>query len=154
MPNQAAVWAETDRKIAAEMDSEDTEINTEDDEDDSSDSGDDRVRYNPETDEKFPIMPAYHSSFKKSEDKATGIVEHLRQTVKSSSYKGRVADILLKKMDDKCSPKYESNFRVALLGDSGTGKSSLINSLLHEESIAAKVSCTEISNALIYSGLG
>jgi ribosome biogenesis GTPase A len=103
------------------------------------DDGDDEIPpYDPAT-ERFPMLPIYHPAFQQAEELTHSIIRGFQEFIATSNYKDDEIKYLLRELEELEHPKYPTALRIGLIGDSGVGKSSLINSLLGVESIAPQV---------------
>ncbi|KAK3082167.1 hypothetical protein LTS18_000097 [Coniosporium uncinatum] len=88
-----------------------------------------KTKYNPDT-EPLPQGGMYGKHFKDAEAKATELVGSLYGFIRNSQYR----DDEIAKLQDELKaiefPQYPADVRVAVIGNSGVGKSSLINSVL------------------------
>lgn len=91
--------------------------------------------YNPMS-EALPKLPAYHPSFIKAERYCSELMEDAALVLKNAEYKDTRILQLLEKASSNQSLEYPKPRIVGLMGDSGVGKSSLINSLLDTPDIA------------------
>ena len=92
-------------------------------------------RYNP-MNESLPRLPAYHPSFMKAERYCSELMEGAALVLKNAEYKDTRILQLLEKASKSKSLEYPKPRVVGLIGDSGVGKSSLINCLLDTPDIA------------------
>ena len=118
-----------------------------DDEDDDDDAGEEfRARvdaikdgadteYNPLS-EALPKLPMYHPSFLKAEKYCSELMQDAALLLKGAEYKDIRISQLLDKAANSQKLEYPKPRIVGLIGDSGVGKSSLINSLLDTPDIA------------------
>lgn len=93
------------------------------------------TQYNPMS-EALPKLPAYHPSFVKAERYCSELMEDAALVLKNAEYKDTRISQLLEKAIRGQSLEYPKPRLVGLIGDSGVGKSSLINSLLDTPDIA------------------
>jgi len=114
-------------------------------EDGSSDSNDDQEddydpnfsRHSAET-ESFPPCPAYHPAFKRAQEIYRWLFDHFPREQVLSLKQSRLE--LLCSEVEKLSPIPEPEpLKIALLGEAGKGKSSLLNSLLDNMKLAKTV---------------
>ena len=92
-------------------------------------------RYNPVS-ETLPRLPAYHPSFIKAEEYCSDLMKEAALVLKNAEYKDtRILQLLQKSLNGH-KLEYPKPRIVGLMGDSGVGKSSLINSLLDVPDIA------------------
>ena len=92
-------------------------------------------RYNPMS-EILPRLPAYHPSFIKAEEYCSDLMKEAALVLKNAEYKDtRILELLRKSLKGQ-KLEYPKPRVVGLIGDSGVGKSSLINSLLDVPDIA------------------
>ena len=97
-------------------------------------NGADKI-YNPMS-ETLPRLPAYHPSFIKAEKYCSDLMEEAALVLKNGEYKDTRILQLLRKSSNGQKLEYPKPRIVGLMGDSGVGKSSLINSLLDVPDIA------------------
>ena len=91
--------------------------------------------YNP-MNEALPRLPAYHPSFLKAEEYCSDLMKEAALLLKNAQYKDtRILQLLQKSLNGQ-KLEYPKPRIVGLIGDSGVGKSSLINSLLDVPDIA------------------
>ena len=93
------------------------------------------TQYNPMS-EKLPKLPVYHPSFLKAERYCIELMEGAALVLKNAEYKDTRILQLLEKSLNSTKLQYPRPRVVGLIGDSGVGKSSLINSLLDTPDIA------------------
>ncbi len=93
------------------------------------------TRYNP-TNELLPRLPAYHPSFLKAQKLSSELMEGAALILKNAEYKDDRILQLLEKASNSRGLEYPEAKIVGLIGDSGVGKSSLINCLLDTPDIA------------------
>ncbi|MCJ1399570.1 hypothetical protein MMC11_002772 [Xylographa trunciseda] len=86
--------------------------------------------------EALPNLAAYHPSFRKVEQMCLGLVNGAINMLKSSSYQDTQTEELIKYMSSHKEIEYPKATRIGMMGDSGVGKSSLINSLLGTSELA------------------
>lgn len=91
--------------------------------------------YNPMS-EGLPNLPVYHPSFIKAERYCSELMEDAALVLKNAEYKDTRILQLLEKASSSQNLEYPKPRIVGLMGDSGVGKSSLINSLLDTPDIA------------------
>ena len=92
-------------------------------------------QYNPMT-ETLPRLPAYHPSFIMAEEYCSDLMKEAALVLKNAEYKDtRILQLLQKSLNGQ-KLEYPKPRVVGLMGDSGVGKSSLINSLLDVPDIA------------------
>ena len=91
--------------------------------------------YNP-MNEALPRLPVYHPSFLKAVNHCSELMERAALVLTSAEYKdGRILQLIDKASNSK-SLEFPRPRLVGLIGDSGVGKSSLINALLDTPDIA------------------
>ena len=93
------------------------------------------TKYNPMS-EPLPKLPAYHPSFLKAVKYCSELMEGAALVLKNAEYKDTRILQLLEKASNSTKFEYPKPRIVGLIGDSGVGKSSLINSLLDTPDIA------------------
>lgn len=93
------------------------------------------TNYNPMS-ESLPKLPAYHPSFVKAERYCSELMEDATLVLKNADYRDTRVLQLLEKASNGQNLEYPKPRKVGLMGDSGVGKSSLINSLLDTPDIA------------------
>ena len=86
--------------------------------------------------EALPKLPVYHPAFLRAEQICTELVEGAFIILKNAEYKDTRVLQLLQKASMSRTLEYPEPKLVGLIGDSGVGKSSLINSLLDTPDIA------------------
>jgi predicted GTPase len=83
----------------------------------------------------------YHPSVKEVELLSSQLVSEFQYHIGNSDYKDDEFDYLLEQSKVLEHPPHESHIlRIALIGDAGQGKSSLLNSMLGQENLAIHVS--------------
>lgn len=92
-------------------------------------------KYNPLS-EALPKLAAYHPSFVKAERYCSEMMEGAALVLKNADYKDTRILQLLEKALNSTKLEYPRPRKVGLIGDSGVGKSSLINCLLDTPDIA------------------
>ena len=92
-------------------------------------------KYNPMS-EALPRLPAYHPSFIQAEKHCSDLMKEAALILEKAEYKDTRILQLLRKSSTGQKPEYPKPRIVGLMGDSGVGKSSLINSLLDVPDIA------------------
>jgi hypothetical protein len=112
-----------------------------DGEDDFEDDDDDIVpAHDPDT-EPLPDLPMYHPSVKEVESLSSQLISEFQYFIGNSTYKDEETEYLLEESKVLEHPPHESHIlRIALVGDAGQGKSSLLNSMLGQENLAIHVS--------------
>lgn len=114
---------------------------SEDDEDDIEDDGDDLVPAHDPDSEPLPDLPMYHPSVKEVETLCSQLVSKFQYFIGNSTYRDDETDYLLEESKVLEHPPHETHvLRIALIGDAGQGKSSLLNSMLGQENLAIHVS--------------
>lgn len=118
-----------------------------DDEDDFEDDDDDIVpAHDPDT-EPLPDLPMYHPSVKEVELLSSQLISEFQFFIGNSTYKDDETKYLLEESKILEHPPHESHIlRIALVGDAGQGKSSLLNSMLGQENLAIHVSSSELGS--------
>lgn len=111
------------------------------DEDDLEDGGNEIVeKHNPDS-EPLPDLPMYHPAVREVEVLCYVIVSGLEQFLEHSTYKDSETEYLLKESKElEHTPHERHILRIALVGDAGQGKSSLLNSMLGYANLAIQVS--------------
>ncbi|KAL8823400.1 MAG: hypothetical protein Q9191_005893 [Dirinaria sp. TL-2023a] len=98
--------------------------------------------------EQEPSLAAYHPSFRCAEDACHQISSRITDLFQGSDYEDDETRQLLADVKMTGTVAYPALSRVGLIGDSGVGKSSLANSLLHSENLALEGSsgsaCTQV----------
>ncbi|KAI4618246.1 uncharacterized protein J4E87_007914 [Alternaria ethzedia] len=124
----AAAAAGTKRKAAAMEDELDSDLD-----DDDSDDGDDRVpAYDPDQQNR-PKLPLYHPGFNLTESTATNILSTIGQYITKSirsGYDDAEAKHLREQILRNNKIPYQETVRISVAGDTGAGKSALLNALL------------------------
>jgi predicted GTPase len=83
----------------------------------------------------------YHPAVREVEVLCYTIVSELEQFLEHSAYKDSETEYLLKESKELEHPPHETHIlRIALVGDAGQGKSSLLNSMLGYANLAIHVS--------------
>ncbi|KAL6720208.1 hypothetical protein ACLMJK_002129 [Lecanora helva] len=103
--------------------------------------------------ERPPKLPAYSSSFAKVEKLCKEIFTDAENILESSSYQDKSTRYLLEVIKQRKEIKYDKPKRIGIVGESGVGKSSLINAILDSPGLASAVSIRRIhykSTGLIY----
>ncbi len=93
------------------------------------------IPYDP-SNENTPNLPAYHPSFLKVEQFCAQLLEDAAQLLKTSEYKDAKLLDLQEQAVAKQTTSCPKPRRIGMVGDSGVGKSSLINSLLDTPELA------------------
>ena len=93
------------------------------------------IQYEPMS-EPLPKLPAYHPSFLKAERYCSELMKDAANIIKNAEYKDARILQLLEKATNAQHLEYPKPRTVGLMGDSGVGKSSLINCLLDIPDIA------------------
>lgn len=93
------------------------------------------TKYNPMS-EPLPNLPAYHPSFLKAVRYCSELMEGAAPVLRNGEYKDTRILQLLEKASNSTKFEYPKPRIVGLIGDSGVGKSSLINCLLDTPDIA------------------
>jgi len=124
---------------AAEMeDAPDSDLD-----DDDSDDGDDRVpAYDPDQQNR-PKLPLYHPGFKLTESTAKNILSTINQYITKSmnnGYDDAEAKHLRKQILRNNKIPYQEVVRISVAGDTGAGKSALLNALLGVVNLNVEVS--------------
>ncbi|KAH6633395.1 hypothetical protein C7974DRAFT_392704 [Boeremia exigua] len=91
----------------------------------------------------------YHPSVKEVESLSSQLISEFQYYITNSTYKDDETDYLLEESKVLEHPPHESHvLRIALIGDAGQGKSSLLNSMLGQENLAIHAadgnSCTYV----------
>lgn len=95
--------------------------------------------------EPLPDLPMYHPSVKEVEILSSQLISEFQCFIGNSTYKDEEMDYLLEESKVLEHPPHESHvLRIALIGDAGMGKSSLLNSMLGQENLAIFVCVTRI----------
>ncbi|KAF1833697.1 hypothetical protein BDW02DRAFT_598853 [Decorospora gaudefroyi] len=101
--------------------------------DDDSDDGDDRVPAYDPTEQERPRLPFYHPGFKLTVSIAMAVVATLSQYITkaiNSGYKDDEAKHLRKDIVDNKKIPYQESIQLAVAGDTGAGKSAVMNAIL------------------------
>ena len=107
--------------------------------------------HNPDS-QKPPRLPMYHPGFKLSERIAQQTLSVFHQFIGESKKKGinegesHYLCTLIKDLEDI---NYESEVRIAVTGDTGSGKSATVNSILGEEGLTPEVGMTSRCDDLV-----
>lgn len=112
--------------------------------DDSSDDSDDRVpAYDPDQQNR-PKLPLYHPGFKLTESTATNIlstiVQYITKSIRSGYDDDAEATHLRKEILRNNKIPYQEVVRMSVAGDTGAGKSALLNALLGVVNLNVEVS--------------
>ncbi|KAL9596174.1 MAG: hypothetical protein Q9179_004711 [Wetmoreana sp. 5 TL-2023] len=91
--------------------------------------------YNPSV-EVLPSMPAYHPSFAKVEAYYEDLLDDAIQMLENTLYSDAVTKRILHNAKERRKVKYSHARNVGFVGDSGVGKSSLVNALLDTPELA------------------
>lgn len=119
---------------------------SDDDEYDFEDDGNDLVPAHDPDSEPLPDLPMYHPSLKEVEILSSQLISEFQYFISNSPYKDEETDYLLEESKVLEHPPHESHvLRIALIGDAGQGKSSLLNSMLGQENLAIHVSMPRLS---------
>lgn len=94
--------------------------------------------------EPSPKFPVYHPSFAKAEILCEELMAKGVKLLEASSYQDSSVKELQQAFERCRKVKYPEAKRVGIVGDSGVGKSSLINALLDTEGLAACVSMPDV----------
>ncbi len=90
--------------------------------------------------EPLPDLPMYHPAIKEVEDLCHELVSEIAYFIESSDYKDQDTEYLLQEAKELEHPPHEKHIlRIALVGEAGQGKSSLLNSVLGYENLAIHV---------------
>ena len=90
--------------------------------------------------EPTPQFSIYHPSFQIAESKCVELVGTAIDLLKNSTYQDKTVINLRERLERFRHIKYPEPRKVGIVGDSGVGKSSLINAILDKEGLAACVS--------------
>lgn len=84
--------------------------------------------------DKLPPLPIYHRSFKAAESLATGLMKKFLEVLVADRTCDKDDDfmILKEKIINLKAPKYPDAVKIGLIGDSGTGRVSLLNPDIQE----------------------
>ena len=96
-------------------------------------------QYDPLT-EQEPEYPAYHESFKKAQRLCEEIATDAVELLKLSTYQDSSVRDLRQRFQSCQTVKYPETKKIAIFGNSGVGKSTLINALLDSVGLASTVS--------------
>ena len=111
----------------------DSESDTDSDYGSDSDDEDDRVPPLDPDKQDRPILPIYHPGFKLTEDLTKNILGIFNQyvtTAMRSGYKDKEAYHLREEILNSRNIFYQESVRLAVAGDTGAGKSALLNAIL------------------------
>lgn len=112
-----------------------------DDEEDPGDDGNDVVEQHDPDSEPLPDLPMYHPSVKEVENLCNFLISEFEYVIESDNYKDDETKYSLNEAKGLEHPPHETHvLRIALIGDAGQGKSSLLNSVLGYENLAIHVS--------------
>lgn len=115
-------------------------LSSDDDEEDLENDDDEEVPAHDPDSEPLPDLPIYHPSVKVVETLCSELVSEFQFFIDSSEYRDDETDYLLEESKVLEHPPHESHvLRIALIGDAGQGKSSLLNSMLGQENLAIHV---------------
>ncbi|XPS69350.1 hypothetical protein M3J09_001626 [Ascochyta lentis] len=110
---------------------------SDDDEDDFEDDSEDLVPAHDPDSEPLPDLPMYHPSVKEVETLSSQLISEFQYFIQNAEYRDDETDYLLEQSKELEHPPHESHvLRIALIGDAGQGKSSLLNSMLGQENLA------------------
>jgi len=120
--------------------------------DSNSDDGDDRVpAYDPDQQNR-PKLPLYHPGFKLTESIATEIlstiVQYITKSIRSG-YDDAEAKHLREQILRNNKIPYEETVRMSVAGDTGAGKSALLNALLGVVNLNVEVSSSARTRVLL-----
>ena len=118
-----------------------------DDDEDIEDDGEEEVpAHNPDS-EPLPNLPMYHPSVKEVESLSSQIMSEFQFFLENSAYSDEETAYLLEESKVPEHPPHESHvLSLALIGDAGQGKSSLLNSILGHQNLAIHVSSRSFSS--------
>jgi hypothetical protein len=122
------------------------------DDDDDEDDGEDIVDGHDPDSEPLPDLPMYHPSVKVVESKCTELISRFQNYIKDNTYQDDETRYLLeesKKLEH--APTETHILNIAVVGDAGQGKSSLLNSMLGHANLANSVSI--VSKSAYYDRL-
>ncbi|KAF2130344.1 hypothetical protein P153DRAFT_375119 [Dothidotthia symphoricarpi CBS 119687] len=126
---QAETSASGTKRKASEMDSD----TSDDDSDSGSDDDDDMVPpYNPDSQQR-PKLPIYHPGFKLTEELIQGIVATFLDFIRvarANGYNDDESNILWNEIVRCKEIPYQDAVRLAVAGDTGAGKSALLNAIM------------------------
>jgi hypothetical protein len=119
--------------LASEMDSDSVDDNDDENDDSDSDTEGDRVApHDPDAQDR-PKLPIYHPGFKLTEEIAQKILTtfytYITETV-NNGYKDEEANHLREQIVTGKKIKYQEAVKLAVAGDTGAGKSALLNAIL------------------------
>ncbi|KAJ4983924.1 hypothetical protein SVAN01_10610 [Stagonosporopsis vannaccii] len=126
------------------------EDNPDDDGDDfDNDDGNDVVGPHDPDSEPLPDLPMYHPAIKDVEVMSNQLISQFEFFIENSDFKDEETEYLLQESKELRHPPHEKHIlRIALIGDAGQGKSSLLNSVLGYENLAIHAadgnSCTYV----------
>lgn len=110
------------------------------DDSDFDDDDDDLVPPHDPDSEPLPDLPMYHPSVREVELLSSQLMSEIQYLIENAAYKDAETEYLLEQSKDLEHPPHESHvLRIALTGDAGMGKSSLMNSMLGQENLAIHV---------------
>lgn len=112
-----------------------------DSDEDIEDDADEEVPTHDPDSEPLPDLPMYHPSVKVVESLSSQLISEFQYFINGSEYQDDETKYLLEESKVLEHPPHESHvLRIALIGDAGQGKSSLLNSMLGHENLAIHVS--------------
>lgn len=119
-----------------------------DDADSDSDDGEEEVPPHDPNSQTRPRLPIYHPGFKLTEDITQMILKVFTKFIATSmknGYKDEEANRLRDEIIRKMKINYQDAVRLAVAGDTGVGKSALLNALLGVLNLTIEVCCEDMT---------
>lgn len=111
---------------------------------DITDEDEDEVLRHEPASEAIPLLPLSHPAFNLVEVYSRQMIQVFQDAIHESTYQDAETNYLLEELTTHETPNYGKDIKIGLIGDSGVGKSSLINSILGTENITVQV-CSLLS---------
>jgi hypothetical protein len=108
----------------------DSDLSGDDDESDSDDGEEEVIPLDPNSQQR-PKLPIYHPGFKLTEQLNLGILNNFETFIKQAEgYNDKELKYLSKEISRSKIPPYQGPVMLAVAGDTGAGKSALLNAIL------------------------